>query len=427
MHAWVLGVLIASFSLGISGAPAKGQSPPVSLSVVGQGDSIDEARNDAIRKALQLAMKQLVIVDRAVSANAVLRDRIMSTMNGYIEAFQQENLVRTAGGFSMAASITISASRIENFIGLTTAVGGSVAGSAILGEQSRRVAQMNAESLQAQARGEIFDRLFRGFPTDAVEVRVISTSLSATNHEIIDVHIEVSYKRLFIKALEDTIRALGGTACAPQPLYFNPHIPVEMILDSTQSASCSPVSQSKNIVCLGYGTGASGHGVKCYGLPPGDYCVQCKLRGWAQYFIILSQFIDSVGQPANTRGSCIESVAIRGPAIFNPATKDYRFSGQALELYFKHGESQGRRYTAIGLDMTPKRLVVEIPTQYVDLARANQMVAIAALGSSGFQGIWRDQSQQQWTTDLLGSASDSRTSCGKLDEAVQRQMITSQR
>jgi hypothetical protein len=148
------------------------------------------------------------------------------------------------------------------------------------------------------------------------------------------------------------------------------------------------------------------------------------LRGWAQYFVILSRFIDTSGQSANTRGgSCIESVAIRGPAIFNLATKEHRIAQQTLELYFKHGQRQGGGYTAIGLDLTSKSLVVEIPTSSVDLARANEMVAIATLGNSGFQGIWRDQSQQEWVTDLLGSAPGSQTACGKLDDAVRFHLI----
>jgi hypothetical protein len=124
-------------------------------------------------------MKQLVIVDRVISGDTLVRDRVMSTMNGYIEQFTQKEAHRTNTGYAVAADVTVSASRIENFIGLSVGSAGRVEGTTLLAEQNRRLAQLRAERLQAQARGEIFDRIFRGFPSQVAVVKVLHIGLAA--------------------------------------------------------------------------------------------------------------------------------------------------------------------------------------------------------------------------------------------------------
>ncbi|MGH9550251.1 MAG: hypothetical protein ACRD3W_12795, partial [Terriglobales bacterium] len=99
------------------------QTPNITVVVTGDGASIDEAKTDAIRQALQQSMRQLVIAERTIRGNSILRDKVMSTMNGYIDRFQQRDLKKIGSGYSVTAEITVSASRIENFLGVTT--GGS--------------------------------------------------------------------------------------------------------------------------------------------------------------------------------------------------------------------------------------------------------------------------------------------------------------
>ncbi|MBF0108783.1 MAG: hypothetical protein HQL76_06370 [Magnetococcales bacterium] len=113
-------VLVAT-QIGVFSIPAYAQESATSITVTGNGATLDEARNDAIRLALQQTMSQLVVVDRAISNNAVLRDKVMSTMNGYIDAIKERKVEKTTTGFSFTADISVSASRITNFLGITLA------------------------------------------------------------------------------------------------------------------------------------------------------------------------------------------------------------------------------------------------------------------------------------------------------------------
>jgi hypothetical protein len=99
-----IGGLLTAVAFSFAGAflsDASAQSPNVTVFVTGSGPSIDDAKTDAIRQALQLTMRQLVIVDRVISGDTVVRDRVMSTMNGYIEQFTPKDIHRTNIGYAV--------------------------------------------------------------------------------------------------------------------------------------------------------------------------------------------------------------------------------------------------------------------------------------------------------------------------------------
>jgi hypothetical protein len=75
---------VVSFSLLLFPASfAKAETPSIEVSVTGTGPTYEEAKADTVKKALQLALKQLVIVDRIVSENEVVRDRVLSTSSSF--------------------------------------------------------------------------------------------------------------------------------------------------------------------------------------------------------------------------------------------------------------------------------------------------------------------------------------------------------
>jgi hypothetical protein len=162
--------------IALCGAAAQGQTANVSVEVTGAGSSYDEAKSDAIRAALQSCVKQLVVADRVVNNESVVLDRVLSTMNGFVEKYEEKSVRKDDQGVTVQAEITISASRIENFVGFTTGPQGQINGGGMFAEANRRTAQTQAEDLQSEARGEIFDRLYRGFPTEALEIKPVAVS-----------------------------------------------------------------------------------------------------------------------------------------------------------------------------------------------------------------------------------------------------------
>jgi len=393
---------------------AAAQSPNVTVTVTGSGASIDSAKSDAVRQALQLTMKQLIIVDRAISGDQILRDKVMSTMNGYIERFQQQDAKRTPNGFTITAEVTVSASRIENFIGITFGGKGEFEGQSLLAEQNRRAAQLRAQQLQIQARGEIFDRLFRGFPSDALDVKFEKMRLSAKDMNIIEIDFTASFKPSFRNALDGTLRALGALACPSIPRSRESRELSVSRAFMTYSMKygrrgCGPFEGADpDFICLGYTDN-----VACYELPAGQYCTSCALNSFSldsgdpefRRLVFFGRFVDANGQSANSQGSCLSIVAPK-----------YFMSWRGLIPTFI---SRNSRFIA-GFDFDRISGTIQIASSLVDLNRAKYFVAVPGLSPELEQN-----SITKWTTSLVpGAGRQIQGGCDLLDEAVQRQLMT---
>lgn len=180
---------------------ASAQSANKVVKVVGFGSTPNEARNDAIRQALQETMQQLIVVDRAIKDDQIIRDKIMSTMNGYIENFKELSIKKEGQQIEVQAEITVSPSRIENFIGTSIGGGGSVSGAGLFAESQREIAQR-------KARGEIFDRLFRGFPSEVIDVKLEKVQPNEKNPLMYDFYVTLSFSKSWINAINTGIKEL---------------------------------------------------------------------------------------------------------------------------------------------------------------------------------------------------------------------------
>jgi len=404
-------------------AAAFADRPNITVTVSGSGATVDDAKTDAIRHALQQALRQLMVVDRMIDGDEIIRDRIMSTMNGYIDAFRTKGIERAANGFVVEAEITVSPSRIENFIGVSTGGNGSIAGAQLLAEQDRRAAQTLATKAQQIARGEIFDRLLRGFPADDLSLRVTNVALPVEDSHILKIRFRYEYKPTFVNALTATVEALAAYRCHLRAntaghgldhaaILFTSRRSCETGRDGTAAESDSEF----DVVCL-----RSPARTQCYQLLPGEYCASCDLvnfastisQGYANQrkrLLIFGRFIDDAGRSAGR--DCIIKQA--RPGFMRAFVAPYQ-------------SSKGARRLVAGFDVTPGEGQIEISTGDVDLERAKTFVALA--------GVLRDEDwvsggptrlmNAAWVTNLVPeSIHRDRAGCALLDDAVRYQMLS---
>lgn len=423
--------LLAAFHLWLAlGQAAHAGSANVAVTVTGTGPTLELAKSDATRQALQQTISQLVVVDREISGNAVLRDRVLSTMNGYIEKFVVRREIKTGAEFSVTADVVVSASRIENFIGIVASAGGAFDGGSLQAEQARRQAQAQADILQQKARGEIFDNVLRALPSKAISIKTTGITLSDTGPEIIKMKVEITYKPEFIKALTGSVEALSAVKCPPQPRKY---ILMGMQVDGLEQVASmygfedrcrgsrdvqngggpgfpglpgfpgSNMSKPQPVVCFGYTTT-----IQCYGLAPGDYCASCKLdyRGKSPMaFQVVGRFVDRTWQSAHSH-SC-------GAAYYVPNTfslnKEYIPAGIS-----NHYVSP---FTAI-FDLESLTKEIEVSAKGVSLERAKYFVAVGTLVET------YASSSPKIMSSVLEGYVDANSGCALLDEAVRmRQLV----
>jgi hypothetical protein len=417
-------VLIVSIGLAVGLlSSAHSQSPNVTVVVTGSGSSFDEAKTDAIRQALQRTMKQLVIADRAISGDTIVRDKVMSTMNGYIEKFQERGFRKTGTVYEVTTEITVSASRIENFLGVVTGGGGSIEGQTIFQEQSRRIAQAQAEQLQARARGEIFDRLFRGFPSEAMDIKVLDMKLSATNVNGLQIRVQYSFKPTFVKALFGTISSLAVDQCVPQRIGqgFVRATMSHIVTSAKYPSMCHDPrlhnqrvgeEPERDAVCIGY-EGV----VRCFVLAPGDYCANCgEFRDASEQGLILfGRVIDAEGQSALAEQNCLKIDA-------------YSSSNEMGRVQIKLGSfanpTNTKKLMAIGLNLERGESIVEIDTRVINLSKAKYFVAVSGLTPLYPFGLGGNSQGGVVVNLVPNGGANSQDGCSLLDEAIQHQVLS---
>ncbi|MEJ5208740.1 hypothetical protein [Denitratimonas sp. CY0512] len=157
--------------------------------VRGSGETLEAARLDAIRQATQQVTQQLIVADRKIEDDAIVMDRVLSTMNGYVEKFESLDSGTDANGTWLEARIIISESRIENFIAEVRGSGADVDGQSVFAELQRTRAQKESAE-------DIMRRAFEGYPHAALNAKVVSVRVPdgelefLSDHLLMDVVIE---------------------------------------------------------------------------------------------------------------------------------------------------------------------------------------------------------------------------------------------
>jgi Domain of unknown function (DUF4189) len=426
----VLAILVLATDLMTGAVRAQVSPHEVTVLVTGSGSTIDDAKTDAIRQALQQTLRQLVVVDRVINNDTVIRDKVMSTMNGYIDAFKLKRIQRTSSGFSVDANVTVSASRIVNFIGVSTGGSGTFEGAPLLAEQNRRIAQALAERAQEEARGEILDRVLHGFPASVTNVNVIYLRLSNKDPTKLEVEVELSYKRSFIAALTGTARALASTT-------FNPVRRTNRMSDIAglinAASGGSPLSPGKHsAICLG-----TSQYIQCFQLFPGDYCERCveklsnrvysalgglgSLSGppTREALVIFGRFVDGSGRSADRSGNCISGIARPDPRRNGPDGSPL-FGKAFIQAFVERFKRQGKNVMVAGFDLSPKYGVITIPTAKVDLQTAKRFIAIGGLATISLGQIG------PILTDLVPGPGATKDGCTLLNDAVRYQLLTAE-
>jgi hypothetical protein len=376
-------------ALGYVGG-AIGQPQDVTIAVTGAGPSYDEAKEDAVKRALQYAVKQLVLVDRVVSGDQLLLDRVLSTRNGYVERYSEKSHQLGGNGHTVTAEITVSATRIENFLGIVSSGAGEVSGALLGQEVERRLAQDKAVEAQARARGEILNRLFERFPMNAVEVTLKKANVSGTNAKKLVLEIEQSYKSSFIKALEETLRALSlhecdiryeaayGTFWFAGKKFLCPYDDPDgfYAIVRRHMPPSYPEGLSYAQICIAQPEKAT---ARCFLLDHGRY-----LRGSAVNkgrLQLIGTFVDQAGRTALSGKRCMEVVDRRGDLNKENAL------GIMLETRFASSLGALRGDAAVwnGFHISTKPLLYEVEVDFVDvdLKRAARFVGVAAWKRDG--------------------------------------------
>lgn len=171
------------------------------LEVEGFGDSIGEARMDAIRNALNQTVRQLIITDRRIENQELVLDRVLTTANGFISNFRLlESHLLEGGTVRIRAKVTVATRQIENFIAYGDFDSSTVDGESLFAEAQR-------QQMQTRMATQILNRALSGYPAYAHDIEL--KSIRPRSGSSFEMTIDIQPVSSFFESLKQTIAAIS--------------------------------------------------------------------------------------------------------------------------------------------------------------------------------------------------------------------------
>ena len=200
----------------------------VTVKVTGSGSTRTAALEDATRQAVQLAMEQLVITDRKIVNDEIVRDETISTLNGFIKKRKILETRKSNGQVEVEAIITVSEKQVTNYIGDISPGNDQQNGTNIDG--STLGSEIERQRSAADASRFMIEHFLRGFPLNAFDVRIKSATLSPRDNNILQVVTSIRLKPALVKALSQSLKRIAiDRTSDSRGGYYNPLNPRSIV------------------------------------------------------------------------------------------------------------------------------------------------------------------------------------------------------
>lgn len=180
------------------------------LEVTGSGPTVQDARADGIRQALQRTVPQIIATERVIKNDSVVMDSVMSSMNGNVKSVDVLSTLRSGNSYEVRMHVHISRRDIVNFVSFRAQSGTNFSGAALLAESQR-------EKEARRFRDTFIERSLRGFPAAASNAKLISLKPDL-DPSLVKVQIEYRLDTAFVKALRNAaneVQCVGAkTSCS---------------------------------------------------------------------------------------------------------------------------------------------------------------------------------------------------------------------
>ena len=319
----------------LSLSPAAGAQGVQTVEVQATGETREQARDEAIRTALQATVSQLVIADRMVRDSQVVRDDIFATQNGFVTAFEVLEESRNAfGEVELRVRVSVSEDTILNYVAFQHGAESTLDGASLFAEVQRGAGQR-------QVLDDMFQRFVQGYPWQVVSLEMTRIAPLPGHGDRVVATLNTVTEPDFFTAMEQFLERVarasyginyrfrhGAITPFVQGFVRSDHRADRLMpRDQPWQASSSypttqvcivPTPRQREVRFLGqvtYGVNQEGEvGGRCFVLPPGDFsrfywewagleAHQFRNMGHGDGLVFLVTFLDGNGQSAIRPGA----------------------------------------------------------------------------------------------------------------------------
>lgn len=170
------------------------------IRITGIGITLDQAKNDAFRRAIELQIGTVIVSNFELSKNHVVRNEILAYSSGYVENFRILSTSQIGSHVYAELDVWVSTSKIANRI-LSSGVANKNVNGSLVNEQ------INTFLGTKQRGGELIKTTFLKFPQTTFDVNVKKYDFmhDAQRNVFVNLQYVINYNENWIAAFRETL------------------------------------------------------------------------------------------------------------------------------------------------------------------------------------------------------------------------------
>jgi hypothetical protein len=201
-----IGLMIASNSSDAGVPKTGGDQPTVRIETVGHGHSINEARQDGFKQAIEQVVGQVVISDQEVNGDQLVKDFIGGYSAGIIDDYEiLESDQDEQGLWSVKMNVAVASSKIAQRM-LTKGEHGKVVNGL------RLQAQVESQIDQRNHGDALITEVLTSYPYNAFIINSGQTEVKVTDRRTayVEVPYNITMSRLWLDALNEALTTVSA-------------------------------------------------------------------------------------------------------------------------------------------------------------------------------------------------------------------------
>lgn len=206
----ILGISLLGCS-SLSRGLGNGSSPDVYVTAHGEGATKQSALNDAFRDAIQRSAGVVINSQMVMQDGRITQDLMQEYSGAFISSYEIIRQQKTLNGYSVEIAANVSSTKLANRL-----LELSKRGTAAKPNTDQFYAQAST-LLKSRSQGDAFlNNILSEYPHGALKVAVGSPSPRVTDYRnvFLDIPVEVSWSKTYLKALKETVSFLAVGSCS---------------------------------------------------------------------------------------------------------------------------------------------------------------------------------------------------------------------
>ena len=198
---------VASIALTIGQWITKDSKKVYYVQVEATAPTSEQARQSAFRKAVELAVGQVVLGESETDGKRVVRNDIITYSSGYVDDYKIINETRIGDRTRMTVDVWVSNSRIaERLTAIGSNSGASIDGSAIKNQWQTDQAREKTDSERRSNGMRMMNAIVADYPQLAIQPTVKRTWVGKSNgNTAFFVTVDLQFSRKWIEAADEAI------------------------------------------------------------------------------------------------------------------------------------------------------------------------------------------------------------------------------